>query len=398
MKQKILFVTNRNILTTCGELRLIKNRAETLFSEYEIPTDFIVLANSKRKNSEQKETINSGGNITIIRQDVNNLISIISAKIELRMELQKRMQSGDYSLIIFSGVGMPSYAKLVKRNSPTTKVFADVHGASEDIIELVKDCPMKRKVFNRIVYLLDKHGIKSSVLYLDGYFVVTEALKDYLRQNYKINSKAEFYIAPCATVKTDEGYFKKYEEYRRTYRAKYNIEDLTKVFIYSGGVSSWQCIEETISLYKKIKEKIIDSRLLLFSHNIDSVLKLVGDDKDIIVDMYRPEELTKALCAGDFAFMLRTDCITNNVAFPNKFLEYVQSKMKIITTPYVYEIAKQIKENELGFLYKTDNNLRELITFINTSKTNSDGIVKSVLSKNSFEVRLKLFNDYFKSI
>ncbi len=320
MESKILFISNRNILTTCGELRLIKNRAETLYEVYGISTDFIALANSNRINSDQREQIEAGGSITTIRQDVNRPESIIKARNIVKKELSQRLCDNNYGAVVFSGSGMPSYAKHVKKINPKVKVYADVHGASEDIIELVKGASTKRQLLNRAIYQLDRKGLKDSVPYLDGYFVVTEALCEYVKQRFKPKPNASFYIAPCATINADDCYFDQYNEYRKFYRSKYEIGDNTTVFIYSGGVSTWQCIGETIKLYKRIKDEITDSKLLIFSHNKEAILKIAGDNSDIIVDSYRPEELTKALCSGDLAFMLRTDCVTNNVAFPNKLI------------------------------------------------------------------------------
>lgn len=390
MNSRLLFITNRNIITACGELRLIKNRAETLYSVFGIPTDFIALANSKRINAEQKETINAGGSLKVIRQDANKPSIILSSIKLLKKELKKRIKSGKYGAVICSGSGMPSYAKLIKRIDSNIKVYADVHGASEDIVEVVKDSPMKRRLFNRAVYILDKYGIKGSAAYLNGYFVVTKALEKYVKRKFNPKSNANFYIVPCATVNVDDDYYTNYEKYRKLYRAKYNLREYTKVFVYSGGVSSWQCIEETISLYMKIKEIITDSKLIVFSHNKTAVKKIVGNNPDIIVDSYSPDELTKALCLGDFAFMLRTNCVTNNVAFPNKFLEYVQSKMKIITTPYVFEIAIQVKKYNIGFLYDFKDD-KKIIKYIEESKLNDDSTVKRVLIDNGFSNRLKQF-------
>ena len=232
MNSRILFISNRNIITTCGELRLIKNRAETLYSAYGIPTDFIALANSKRINAKQKETINAGGSMAVIRQDANNPASLFTARSELKKETEKRIKAAKYSVVILSGSGMPSYAKFIKSIDPKVKAFADVHGASEDIVELVKDRSAKRRLFNRAVYMLDRYGLKSSSAYLDGYFVVTEALRDYVRNNFKPKAEAIFYIAPCATVNVDDGYFANHEEFRKAYRAKYGLKESTKVFIY----------------------------------------------------------------------------------------------------------------------------------------------------------------------
>lgn len=69
---RILFVTNRNILTTSGELRLIKNRAEALYKEYGIATDFIAFASRDRIQSEKHEIINAGGEVEAYELSLTN--------------------------------------------------------------------------------------------------------------------------------------------------------------------------------------------------------------------------------------------------------------------------------------------------------------------------------------
>ena len=90
--------------------------------------------------------------------------------------------------------------------------------------------------------------------------------------------------------------------------------------------------------------------------------------------------------------MLRENCITNNVAFPNKFLEYVQSRMKIITTPYVFEVSKQIEEYKLGFIYDFSDDVQKVASYISNHKVNEINVVLDVLKKNSFQNRLMEIN------
>ena len=82
MAHRILFITNRNILTTCGELRLIKNRAEKLYEAYGISTDIIALASPQRIRSDKKEKINANGDLQLIEQDRCRIITIFTANLQ----------------------------------------------------------------------------------------------------------------------------------------------------------------------------------------------------------------------------------------------------------------------------------------------------------------------------
>ena len=75
--KRILFITNRNIINTCGELRLIKNRAETLYSSFGFSTDFVVFTNKKRNNP---EAIHSGGTLKSFEYSLKNPFSYVKAK------------------------------------------------------------------------------------------------------------------------------------------------------------------------------------------------------------------------------------------------------------------------------------------------------------------------------
>ena len=88
------------------------------------------------------------------------------------------------------------------------------------------------------------------------------------------------------------------------------------------------------------------------SHMIDKLKSQLNfSTDDIIFASYKADEVKSVLCAGDFAFMLREDKITNNVAFPNKFIEYILSGNQVISTPYIYDISKLIKDYDVGLLY-----------------------------------------------
>ena len=124
-----------------------------------------------------------------------------------------------------------------------------------------------------------------------------------------------------------------------------------------------------------------------------STFKETCDEKSVIIDSYSPNELVHALRAGDFAFLLRKNSKTNNVAFPNKFLEYVQSGMRIITTPYVYEIARQVKKFDIGYIWNFNDEISDLDTYIKETATNDNRykIFETILAFNSFSITLKMF-------
>ncbi len=389
MKNKILFVTSRNILTTSGELRLIKNRMESIYKYNGIATDFLVLQKRDRINSSKRETISAGGNIDTI--ELKKLFG--SSMRKLKKEVIKRMETNEYSAVVFSGFLMIGLSKYVKKYN--VKIGIDIHGASEDILYFASNNGFLSRLKAKLVFKIDNKLSKKYFKYADFSFVVTRDLQQYVIDRFRPSKHIKFFVAPCATNE-DILHEEFYLENREIYRNKYSIDKDDIVFIYSGGVSKWQCIDETIELVNKLSLVIKNAKFLFFSHNVD-YLKSKINSPNIIIDSYGPDELEKALCAGDYAFLIRNDSITNNVAFPNKYLEYVKAGMKIITTPYLHEVSNQIREFDNGFLYKFEDNIDDLLKYVLNGNRKIDfEKINQILKLNGFENTLKDFSEALK--
>ena len=391
---RILFITNRNVLTTSGELRLIKNRAESLYNDYNISSDFIIFGSKKRINSPKRESINAGGNTEIIPFSLINIISYITGIGEAYGIIGNALTKNKYAAVVLSGIGMACIISRIKALG--IPVYIDLHGALEDSLELSRSKGLLGKIKYTSLYYIDKFFSTRFIKKSNGCLAVTKALQEYATKTFSLNKNISFHIVPCA-IKASNSLHLERDAFRKKYRKKYNIADNELVFVYSGGISPWQCVEETVSMYKEISKNLsMPSRMLLFSHNYEYLEKLTNGDDQFIIDSYGPEELYKALCAADFAFLLRKDNLTNNVAFPNKFLEYVECRLVIITTPYVHEIYNQVINYKLGIVV---NNLKDYATIVEKSKSTSsysEATAQEVLAHNSFKNCLLSFVEEIK--
>lgn len=387
---KILFATNRNIFNTCGELRLIKNRTVALHEEYGIDTDFLLFRSDKCQNKPQEE-IGANSTLHLFLYADKNVFSLIRRWKQLKKQILNSLKNNVYEAVILSGNLVFSLAKIIKKRYPNVKVIFDVHGAIEELIEFKgngKLSAIKRKC----IYKAFKHVEKKYMKYMDGAFVVSEALKEYLIKEYKLENQ-QFFLVPCAQKKTVIDTTKK-QENRKRYRKHYQIKEDETLFIYSGGLSPWQCVDEAVTLFKKLKEGKAGCKMLLLTGDSKAVEKYANDD--ITVDSVEYSLVNDVLCAGDYAFLLRGNFITNKVAYPNKFIEYVSSGMKIIATPFVCDVAKQIQTHDVGFIYEDDvdglegyvNDKKEYLTDVDNRQNLLDDVC--------FENRLKPFIHFIR--
>lgn len=386
--KRILFITNRNIINTCGELRLIKNRAETLYSSFGFSTDFVVFTNKKRNNP---EAIHSGGTLKSFEYSLKNPFSYVKAKKGFEYYIKKQINNSSYVAVIISGAALLPILDVVKKEKPEAVMIADCHGAYEELIEF--DNPNIIKTLARHqVYKLWKRKERKYLSKFDQIMAVSEGLKKYLIREYSVAPNS-IHVIPCANSieKLDWNSIK---ELRSSARIKYMIGDDDVLFVYSGGTSKWQCIDETVRMFKRIRENVSKAKLLILSGDKKSIEKY--KEESIIVDSLKPNEVKKVLPGADFAFLLRDDFVTNRVAYPNKFLEYVSSGAKIIATPFVEDIAESIDAFKIGYVLRGlafDDGLciylKSQIGLFGNDFEKRDALLHSV----SFENRLVFFNN-----
>ena len=112
----------------------------------------------------------------------------------------------------------------------------------------------------------------------------------------------------------------------------------------------------------------------------------------IVVDWLKPEDVYSVLNACDYGVLCREDSITNRVASPTKFAEYLASGLKILISERVGDYSNLVSENEIGEIIRKKTACSLVKLDADDKKVlHSFGIQN--FSKSSFEIEyLKLIN------
>jgi glycosyltransferase involved in cell wall biosynthesis len=135
---------------------------------------------------------------------------------------------------------------------------------------------------------------------------------------------------------------------RNKARVELGIEEDEKVFVYSGSLVAYQCFDEMLNAYIKVKNKNIKARLLILTPYINSAKEKINNKgiiKAILINSTL-EKMNEYLNAADYAFMLRKYNEINSCAFPTKFIEYGLAGLPVImnkSVPDCYEYAVKNK-------------------------------------------------------
>ncbi len=347
--KKILLITTRSIYKKSGEQRLIRNRAKALKELYGVDTNFIAFISEKKVDNEPVLLKEFDNQIFCFK----NLFDLFLKYFVFIKNIVISLRSNEYDCIILSGVFLTNIAKKIKKNNKNSFIVADIHGTIKELVEF--NATLKR----RLVYLMLSNYENKMLRYVDEIFVVTSELKHlYLK---KAKRKIPAHVIPCALENKDYTY-EQVIKYRKKWRDEFGVRDDEVLFIYSGGNSPWQSIDESYVAFTKFKSAYSKAKFLIMSNtNIEQKYE------DVIYRSFSADKVFEVLFAGDVGFLIRSNSLTNKVAFPNKYLEYVRANLEIISTPYLSDISKEIKNENIGMILDKEDsfNPEELFFKIN---------------------------------
>lgn len=178
-----------------------------------------------------------------------------------------------------------------KKAHPTVKLYADTHTAAYNSGTSWLSLHMLHRVFYR--YL-----IRKALPYLERYFYITEASRQFSIQNYGVSaSLMEFYPLGGTILPEEE-----YQAVRVRRRAELELAENTLLLVHSGKLDSLKRTDELLRAFAAVPE--LNAKLVVIGSipgDRKSLLaSLVEADKRVVYLGWKSgEELEEYLCACD---------------------------------------------------------------------------------------------------
>lgn len=301
---------------------------------------------------------------------------------------------GEERLVIHCRGHLNAYRGLLlkRTNHELIAVIADLRGAISD--EVGQGRGLVAKWFGR--YLRNFYQwIESQIVEgADAILCVSNAFKEFLQTKYELKN---LIIIPTYV---DTSRFNFSQSLRELYREKLRITD-RKVLVYSGGVSPWQRIEDTIDLFIKLKENSADLFMLFLTQEPARLRKMIGGKihpDDWYVTQAPHKEVPGYLCAADVGILLREDILTNHVAAPIKFSEYICCGLPCIVSKNIGDTAQVIREGNAGIILDSEEKVPTFSEFQKLSTLNREEISKSMQQKYSSKIHLTKILRLYRSL
>jgi glycosyltransferase involved in cell wall biosynthesis len=198
-----------------------------------------------------------------------------------------------------------------------------------DDAQLVNDMPeLERTVLNGV----------------DLRIAVSHALVDYWRERHG-HAHPKHLVIPCTwTSERNKGV-----PGTAGLRARFGWGPHDVVLVYSGTVVGWQSMEHQ---YDRLREWLAhgpDRRVLFLSAEHATIDALRNAFPAQVERLFVPHEQVHALLSEcDHGLMLRHECVTNRVASPTKFAEYLGAGLPVIISDAVGDLSALVRECDLG--------------------------------------------------
>jgi hypothetical protein len=188
---------------------------------------------------------------------------------------------------------------------------------------------------------------KKAVLDSDFRLAVSEALVNYWKSSFHYTG-TKHVIIPC-TLSSAFDY--EIPEERELLQLKeqmgYKKDDI--LLIYSGSSAGWQSLQlldENLLHWMKRDSRL---HLLMMTEKTGRELEVVKQFTSRVNFVWvKPSEVRKYLLAGDYGILYREKNVTNRVASPVKFAEYLACGLKVIISEELGDCSGFVQKHQLG--------------------------------------------------
>jgi hypothetical protein len=355
----ILMITNADMSLQSGDVVLVNRRAESIYKQFTITTTCAV--------------IGKNGN-NVVKHDIEGIKYIVITDKKYLKDVILNLKPNK---IIFYGVTTYRFINYVKKILKVVSIDAelliDVQGAIEETIEYSNKFQLVRYYPK---YKLKKILLARAVNSVNGAFVVSDELGKYtialLNEGKRDSFKIYKFRCGLTSIISAEQKLK----WRNEVREKWGINNETTVMVFSGYRMAWQNIDIIIKEFKEYDKKY-KNMFFAFFCNIDDEferkIKQSFPKGNYDLRFLSFSEYFNYMCACDVGFLVRDYNVTNRVAFPNKFSDYLNAGLMVALNkalPEPYELLEKYKiefinidDNNISYINKIQNRQQNLLDY-----------------------------------
>ncbi len=188
---------------------------------------------------------------------------------------------------------------------------------------------------------------KKSVINSDYRIAVSSELVKYWNERYGYTQNNHVVI-PC-TLNSGFKAIPLNESTIKKVRAEFNFADDDIVLAYAGSTAGWQSFDMLKSILENVLTENKKCKVLFLSQNDKNVEQLQKEfPLRIFQKFVKHNEVTDILTACDYGILIREQSITNKVASPTKFAEYLSAGLAVLISENIGDYTQFVKQHGCG--------------------------------------------------
>lgn len=217
---------------------------------------------------------------------------------------------------------------------------------------------------------------KEVILNSDYRIAVSEQLIQFWKEKFKYDLDKHVVI-PC-TINSIFENIEISENKISKVRKEFNADQKDIIFVYSGSIAGWQSFDLLNKFLTPIL-KMDKKHKALFLSDFDTNINQLKLDfpEQVYTKHLPPNEVADYLVACDYGLLIREQSITNKVASPVKFAEYLACGLTVVISENLGDYSQFVYKNNCGSLYTNFN-------FNKFNSTTLKNIAHSNFTKHSY--------------
>ncbi len=188
---------------------------------------------------------------------------------------------------------------------------------------------------------------KQCVIDSDWRIAVSNELVRYWNDRYSFAS-SDFSVIPC-TLNTGFKATTLDEKTIASAREQMGFGEQDIVLVYSGSTAGWQSFDMLHDFLKRILDQQLHVKVLFLSEKDKNVDALKNEFPDRIFQKFvKHHEVTSVLTSCDYGILLREKSVTNRVASPTKFAEYLSAGLPVLISEEIGDYSVFVEKNHCG--------------------------------------------------
>jgi hypothetical protein len=228
---------------------------------------------------------------------------------------------------------------------------------------------------------------KNAIINSDFRIAVSHALVAHWKERYNYKEGEEV-IIPCTLNNLYENILLTEESIKKN-KKKLGFCDSDILICYSGSIAGWQSFDHIETFLNPILNRYKNVKVVFLSPQDECIDKLKSIYPEQVIRKYvKLDEVPEYLISCDYGLLIREQSVTNIVASPVKFAEYLACGLKVIISENLGDYSNFVKQNNCGNISK----ISEVVKVDISEKIRLRDIALSYFTKKKFtEEYNKLF-------